>query len=60
VFPHISTALVHLYFADVLWLETMPGIGMKKVFASIEEQRVQSRAKTVEEMDELFSEIGDH
>lgn len=37
VFPRISTALVHLYFAYVLWLETMSGIGMKEAFPSIEE-----------------------
>ncbi|MFC7393779.1 DinB family protein [Scopulibacillus cellulosilyticus] len=57
VFPSISEVLVHIYTVDTLWLSVMSGESFDQIKALVERLQGETKGKTIEEMETMFSGI---
>lgn len=56
-FPTITKTLVHIYIADVIWLDILNGMDAKDVFAKGEKLKDDLQSISFGELESLFSEL---
>ena len=59
VFPSVSKVMSHIYMVDHCWYDILSGKSMNEALASANQLIEQAEAKSIEELDALFSDLSE-